>query len=362
MLTRCWYWSWIAHAPLDCRSYLSRTDSMAEKFKQMTAKDQRDLRTIRDYVGREHRLQAHLTATRAKLVSAARDFGERNAALTKERESMVRHVAELKRRMGRAHRLCQARLSSLSNACTTCKAQLANKIAVAERILLLNERCRELETPEEKVLPFFTASDDDPVTGAPSGAGAAGLVPARDGPAMDVDAAAAGAKAPPPASGAAGKDRGRATAASAEDTRAGEEGDAGADGGGGGGGGASGAGAGLASLVTAAWPEMAAELVSSGRVELLELFHRRHNKVLAERIALEAERARLKSENATLARMVKATLEGISLPEGLLEGDNPLLVINGRAGVTAEPSGGAPTIVDGPATMRVAKLTAARRG
>jgi hypothetical protein len=331
---------------------------MAEKFKQMTAKDQRDLRNIRDSVGKEHRLQAHLTATRAKLVSAARDFGERNSALTKEREAMVHHVAELKRRMGRAHRLCHARLGSLSNACTTSKAQLANKIAIAERILLLNERCRELETGEEKVLPFFTASDDDPVTGAPSWAGAAGLIPARDGPAMDVDGAT-GAMAVTVAKGSTGRAGTSGTKRRADTGhREGAEEDGVAEGAAAG----DAANAGLASLVTAAWPEMAAELVSSGRVELLELFHRRHNKVLAEKIALDAERQRLKSENATLARMVKATLEGISLPDGLLDGDNPLLVVNGRAGITSAPSGGPPTVVDGAAAARVARLASARRG
>jgi len=344
---------------------------MAERFKQMTAKDQTDLRAIRDFVGKEQRLQAQLTATRAKLVSAARDFGERNTSLSREREAMAGHVTELKRRIARSHGRWQARLSSLSGAATGSKASLAEQTGLAERVLRLNERCRELETEEEKVAPFFVASDDDPLTGAPPAAVAAGLVPARDGPGMeDGGAVSAAARA-----GVAGRGAEATGAGAGRDARTTGRGpsrpattEAGPGAAGGGEEEEEGAGregsAGFASLVTPSWPQSAADVVGSGQVESMELFFRRHNKVLAERVALEAEKGRLREENASLARMVKAALEGISLPEGMLDGANPLLVVNGKSGVTAS-AGGAPatTVIDATAATRTTRrAVGTRRG
>jgi len=82
-------------------------------------------------------------------------------------------------------------------------------------------------------------------------------------------------------------------------------------------------------------------------------------------VALEAEKGRLREENASLARMVKAALEGISLPDGMLDGANPLLVVNGKSGVAAGSAGGkaATTVVDGSAVTRsTRRAMGGRRG
>lgn len=351
--------------PTNCnpRSYLERTDTTAEKFKQMTAKDQQTMRAIRDFVAREQRLQSQLTATRAKLVSAARDFGERNASLSRERASMAAHVAALKRRMAASHKRWEARLTGLALAAGECKTELAARTELAERVLKLAERCRELETPEEKVTPFFAASDDDPVTGAPSGAAAAGLVPVRDGPGMeDPTGLRPGAAGPSRAAG--DRDAGETARAGAASVAGDGEEEDGAPAG-------SPRAGGFASLVTPSWAASAAEVVGSGELESLELFFRRQNKALVEKVALEAERERLRLENETLANTLRSMLEGISLPEGALGEANPLLVVNGRSGVTAAAAAaaagrsGGPTIieaVDVARTTTKARAVGPRRG
>jgi dynein regulatory complex subunit 2 len=320
-------WSELAGTMFDClhesmdRSYLARTDSMSEKFKQMTAKDQQDLKTIRQYAARTQHLQSQLTATRAKLVSAARDFGERNSALTAEREAMASHVAALKRRILRSRQRSQMRLSCLSGVATACKSSLAGKAGLAERILALNERCRELESDGEKVNPFYNATDDHMVAGVPLDVAAAGLERARDSERVTT-AVLLGASA----TEAAGDGRHADTPLQ-----------------------------GMRAIAEPSWPPSATEIVSSGQIEMLELFFRRHNKVLTEKFALEGERNRLADENRHLTALIKSALEGISFSEKVLEGGNPLLVVNGRSSVAvpeSAPTTSSKVLVDAVAVAR----------
>lgn len=306
--------------------YLNATDALAERFKEMTAKDQRDLRSIRKNTARIQKLQSSLTATRAKMASAARDFGERNEALAREKAAMTDHVAGLKARIETARKAAASRLSGLSTAAKAARSALAEHTALAERVVRLNERCRSLETVDEKVAPFYVASDDHPILGATADDIAAGLVPAR-AEQVDADGSLRGTAMTP---GVTGAPAGAAPAAAG----------------------------GLASMVGPDWPTTAAEVLSSGQVESLDMFWRRYNKALAEKLALAAEKSRLEAENARLADLLRTTLEGISVTPTVTEGANPLLVINGRAGVTAMPAGTPASVkVDATSVVRHRALT-----
>jgi DNA-binding protein H-NS len=66
---------------------------------------------------------------------------------------------------------------------------------------------------------------------------------------------------------------------------------------------------------------------------VLQRFQSRYNKVLLDKLALEADREKLSNENASLRAVLQAYLEGISVRDSTLDAPNPLMVINGRANV-----------------------------
>eukprot|EP00644_Phytophthora_capsici_P003395 jgi/Phyca11/116760/e_gw1.31.16.1 len=64
--------------------------------------------------------------------------------------------------------------------------------------------------------------------------------------------------------------------------------------------------------------------------EYLDLFWKRHNKVLLDELALRREKERVANENRELQTILQQYLAGISVSPTVLDGANPLLVVNGR--------------------------------
>ena len=67
----------------------------------------------------------------------------------------------------------------------------------------------------------------------------------------------------------------------------------------------------------------------------LQNFYLKYNKVLMDCITVEKERERLTEENNQLQDLIQQYLDGTKLPEGTLDSDNPLFVVNGRANLNA---------------------------
>ncbi|CAH8850134.1 unnamed protein product [Trichobilharzia szidati] len=65
----------------------------------------------------------------------------------------------------------------------------------------------------------------------------------------------------------------------------------------------------------------------------LEMFWRRFNKVQLDRLAIAKEHNMLEQENLQLKLLLKQYLDGISISNEVVTGDNSLLVINGRSNV-----------------------------
>lgn len=59
-------------------------------------------------------------------------------------------------------------------------------------------------------------------------------------------------------------------------------------------------------------------------------FHRKYNKALVETVAIEKEKNRLVSENAQLQDLITQFINGTRISDDILDGDNPLFVVNGR--------------------------------
>uniref|UniRef100_A0A7S4E037 Dynein regulatory complex subunit 2 n=1 Tax=Lotharella globosa TaxID=91324 RepID=A0A7S4E037_9EUKA len=62
----------------------------------------------------------------------------------------------------------------------------------------------------------------------------------------------------------------------------------------------------------------------------LENFHKKYNKVLLDKLAIEQEKLRLQSENQELRGVLQKYLDGIAVTADAVDGPNSLLIINGR--------------------------------
>jgi len=62
----------------------------------------------------------------------------------------------------------------------------------------------------------------------------------------------------------------------------------------------------------------------------MNLFYKKFNKVLLDKILMKNKKDYLNEENARLKAILKQYLDGISVNAEILEQMNPLLVVNGK--------------------------------
>jgi dynein regulatory complex subunit 2 len=93
-------------------------------------------------------LQDQLTTWRAKAQSNAREWEDRNESLYNEKVAMGHHYQQLKASMDAFRASISERLKQLSQAAAMCTKTLETRLAKAETILKLAERCRKLETEQ----------------------------------------------------------------------------------------------------------------------------------------------------------------------------------------------------------------------
>jgi hypothetical protein len=93
---------------------------------------------------------------KAQIAHTQRDVDERNRKLKQEKETVLMNFQTLKKRMNRNRTKNRERLLELTVDSGSCMGLLAERKKRAEAVLQLCTRCRNLETEEEKVLPFYT--------------------------------------------------------------------------------------------------------------------------------------------------------------------------------------------------------------
>jgi len=68
---------------------------------------------------------------------------------------------------------------------------------------------------------------------------------------------------------------------------------------------------------------------------MLSLFYKKFNKILLDKLVLEQELSRLNEENGHLEGVLGQYLDGLTVNDQVLSGDNPLVIVNGRANLTS---------------------------
>ncbi|OWZ20472.1 Flagellar associated protein [Phytophthora megakarya] len=252
-------------------NYLQNTDQRTQDFKYLTAKDQDLSRDIELKIRKIERLQQSLALWRTKIAQNVRECSERNKALEEEKAAISNHFQTLKAKMNRMRDDQRRRLADLSQGARQATKQLDTHLQLSERILQLSELVRKLETEQERVLPFYHST----------------LADEREANELTESVRLAMRN---------------------EHSREEEE----------------------ALQMLDFQPQGLQNNVLVSEWEYLDLFWKRHNKVLLDELALRREKERVANENRELQTILQQYLAGISVSPTVLDGANPLLVINGR--------------------------------
>ncbi|KAK1933929.1 Dynein regulatory complex subunit 2 [Phytophthora citrophthora] len=252
-------------------NYLQNTDQRTQDFKYLTAKDQDLSRDIELKIRKIERLQQSLALWRTKIAQNVRECSERNKALEEEKAAISYHFQTLKGKMNRMREDQRRRLTDLSQGARAATKKLDAHLQLSERILQLGELVRKLETERERVLPFYhsTLADEQEANNLTESV---------------------------------------RLAMRTEQGREDEE----------------------ALQMLDFQPQGMVNNVPISEWEYLDLFWKRHNKVLLDELALRREKERVANENRELQTILQQYLAGISVSPTVLDGANPLLVVNGR--------------------------------
>ena len=259
-------------------NYNANAEERKQGFEMLKAKDQRSAKTIEQQMRKLQRLHESVMQTKVKMANNARECEERNKGLKEEKEAIGHHFQELKSRMNKFREGEAKRLTELTLICTKVTKELSRKKEKAEKILKLAEMNRQLETEEEKVMPFYenTVSKEEEID----------MV-------REYNEELANQLA--------------------EEAHLGKQ-------------------------FTAPTNNLSSLCVSRDGAEIeeytaLDRFWKRYNKVLLDKVALDKERNKIFEENSNLKLLLKQYLDGISVNAEVLNQSNPLLVINGHTNV-----------------------------
>lgn len=267
--------------------YLRDTDEQTQEFKTLTRTDLEQSKQIDHKIRRIERLQAARNHMLAKINQNSREYESRNREVEAEKKKIMSHCNELKGRMNMFRTEQASRLKRLTKNARRCKASLKEKRELANRILKLAEHAREYETERERVLPFEGEEEERP-------AGDASTLPEEVRREMNEVKAQAQRSLTRDGLSTASTD--------ARSRRA------------------------MNNAPRAIGPD--GEEVEEWNY--LDVFYRKFNRVLLDKLATERERDRLLKENHDLQSILKQYLDGISVSAEVMSRENPLLVVNNR--------------------------------
>ncbi|KAL7751025.1 hypothetical protein RI367_003605 [Sorochytrium milnesiophthora] len=277
-------------------NYNAATADRKKSFEELKARDEESAHVIEDQLRKLAKLSEKISHLKARLGGTARDADGKLAALRTAKEDVSRNFQVLKKSMNAYQSEEKKKLVELTRISGRCMKELKKKVELAEKMVKLSEMNSKFETEQEKIacsnLDASTAVEESVVDGGLSEGQAVemmGRMQIKDGTALPL---LPGQQEP-----------------------------------------------------TLAAPHVA-ELYSNNNhndqivpadpskvLAPLTNFYKRYNKVLLNKLALEATKTNLESENQTLRALLKSYLDGISVNEEVMQAANPLFVVNGKTNV-----------------------------
>ena len=270
-------------------NYLQQTAQRTHDFKELTQTDQALSKNIEGMRKKVDSLQTSIQHWRAKSRQLSRETEERNRLLLQEKHTIQKHYQQLKLRI-KTYRSSQTqRLLQLSQNANICMTRLTQKLDIARAVLQVTELARRFETDTEKVRPFSTSDAESSSGGGPASSPNR-IEEQKIEEYNEVAEEAVGFE--------------EQVSVQAQKT-------------------------------VHINPLQSATLSREGGYvppsERLSNFYLKYNRILLDCIAIEKEQDRLAKENAQLEDLIQQYMDGTKLSSSILDEDNPLFVVNGRA-------------------------------
>ena len=142
------------------QQYMHETEPKTLLYSELLENNDKTTNDIRRMTNDINRVKKQTQKLALKSAQIRREHDDRNEALKRERDTIVRHYHDLKKKMAKLRGLKEEHLGNLSTNSLECMETLRGFQGLGERILKTAELCRKLETEKEKVLPFYQSDPD----------------------------------------------------------------------------------------------------------------------------------------------------------------------------------------------------------
>lgn len=135
--------------------YNHNTEEKKAEFERLKKRDKASAKTIDQQMRKLQRLQDSVVNLKVRMQNSTRDSEKDNRVIKEQKETIGAHFHELKGRMNRYRDNQAQSLTELTLKSNEAVKKLDEQQNLAERILKLAEMNRKLETEDEKVFPFY---------------------------------------------------------------------------------------------------------------------------------------------------------------------------------------------------------------
>jgi len=264
------------HDVLD--QYNANTEIWKKDFEDLKTKDRDHSKEIELQMKKLTKLQDMILKLKTKYSNNHKEYNQKNQFLKKDKELIQSHFQELKRKLNRYRENEKEKLITLTTMSNKTIKNLKEKVNLAEKILKLAEMNRKLEMEEEKINPFQANTFEiDPVVE------------------LEMEEYKNQLKNETKAIINEQNEDKNINQEEEENKKQNET-----------------------------------KYEEETDFSYMELFYKKYNKVLLDKILMTNKKNFLNEENARLKAILKQYLDGISVNAEILEQANPLLVVNGR--------------------------------
>ena len=138
-------------------NYLKATEERRAYYEVLKKRNDQALSDIENQMRHLKTVNHKISVEKNHLSKVQEEFKEKNRLLVDERERLSTHFLDLKRQINELRSRQLQKLTAMVNVSNWVCKTIGEMVKEANAIISLGEKCRYLETEEEKVLPFYVS-------------------------------------------------------------------------------------------------------------------------------------------------------------------------------------------------------------
>lgn len=138
-------------------NYLKATEERRAYYEVLKKRNDQSLKDIENQMSHLKTVNFKIVVVKNHLGKIQEEFREKNRLLGDERERLSTHFLNLKRQINELRDRQLLKLTNMVNVSNSVHNAISEMVKQANTIIGLGEKCRYLESEEEKVLPFYVS-------------------------------------------------------------------------------------------------------------------------------------------------------------------------------------------------------------